>query len=402
MTGNMIVTLNAGSSSLRCAVFERTGDGPKPKLRMSLRGLPERLIWERHDPCTNQTEETDLDPPEDADRAQEAARSEMVRRLMREVDEGAIAAFSHRVVHGGQRFGAPVEVDGDVLSELETLSPLAPSHQPHNLATIRDLSERFPGVAQIACFDTAFHHTLPRNDRIFALPRALTEAGVVRYGFHGLSYAHVAAELAETAPELAGGRVIVAHLGHGVSMCALNGGLSVATTMGMTALDGLPMGRRPGALDPGVVLYLIEQKGMTPADLRDMLYERSGLLGLSGISSEMIELLASDDDDAARAVDFFVYRCQREIGSLTAALGGLDALVFTGGMGEHAPDIRARICAGLGWLGVEIDGAANATGAIQISAPKARVATLMIPTDEENVLAEGAEHVLGLRAADTG
>ncbi|SDC03104.1 acetate/propionate family kinase [Ruegeria marina] len=394
MTANTLVTLNAGSSSLRCAVFDRTDDGPRPRIRLSLRGLPARMILERRDLCADETEEFELDPPEDKATAQGAARATMVQRLVEEVDEKAIAAISHRVVHGGARYADPVKVDSTVLSRLDALSPLAPSHQPHNLDAIRDLSERFPGVPQIACFDTAFHRSLPHNDRIFALPRHLSEEGVVRYGFHGLSYEHVAAALAGTRPALARGRVIVAHLGHGVSMCALKGGTSVATTMGMTALDGLPMGRRPGALDPGIILYLIEERGMSPADLRDMLYERSGLLGLSGISGEMPDLLASDSKDAARAVDFFVYRCQREIGSLAAALGGLDGLVFTGGIGEHAPAIRKRICSDLGWLGVVLDEGANRKGATQLSAAQARVTTLMIPTDEESVLARHAEGLL--------
>ena len=399
-TATTLVTLNAGSSSLRCAVFDRTADGPQPRLRLSLRGLPARMIWEKHDLRTGQTEKAELDPPDDGANAQETARARMVQRLLEVVDETAIAAVSHRVVHGGEHYADPVAVDGQVLARLDALSPLAPSHQPHNLDAIRALSDRFPGVPQIACFDTAFHRTLAPNDRIFALPRHLTADGVVRYGFHGLSFDHVATVLAQTRPALARGRVIVAHLGHGVSMCALAGGRSVATTMGMTALDGLPMGRRPGALDPGIVLYLIEEKGMAPAAVRAMLYERSGLLGLSGISSEMTDLLASDSSDAARAVDFFVYRCQREIGSLTAALGGLDGLVFTGGMGVHAPEVRKRIGDGLGWLGVAIDDAANSRGDTRISADGARVETLMVPTDEESVLARGAEQVL--RSGDSG
>jgi acetate kinase len=399
MTATTLVTLNAGSSSLRCALFDRTDDGPRPRLRLSLRGLPARMIWERRDVRADETEEMELEPPEDESTAQSAARARMVQRLLEETNETAIAAVSHRVVHGGAHYTDPVEVDDAVLSRLDALSPLAPSHQPHNLDAIRDLSDRFPSVPQIACFDTAFHRTLPHNDRIFALPKHLTEDGVVRYGFHGLSFEHVAAALAKNQPALARGRVIVAHLGHGVSMCALEGGTSVATTMGMTALDGLPMGRRPGALDPGIVLYLIEERGMAPADLRDMLYECSGLLGLSGISSEMTDLLASESKDAARAVDFFVYRCQREIGSLAAALGGLDGLVFTGGMGEHAPEIRKRICDGLGWLGVALDEEANNRGDTRISAERVRVETLMIPTDEESVLARDAEQVLRSRGS---
>jgi acetate kinase len=402
MTGNLIVTLNAGSSSLRCAVFDRTEDSPRPKLHLSLRGLPDRMIFKWYDPRSEETDEQELDPPDEPAKAQDAARAEMLRRLRDEIEEDEIGAVAHRVVHGGQKHLAPVEVDEDVLSDLEALSPLAPSHQPHNLAAIRDLAERFPDLPQIACFDISFHRTLPENDRIFALPKSLIDDGVVRYGFHGLSFEHVAETLEESAPDLAAGRVIVAHLGHGVSMCALREGRSIATTMGMTALDGLPMGQRPGQLDPGILLYLIEERGMAPADLREMLYERSGLLGLSGISGEMTDLLASDHEDAARAVDFFVYRCMREIGSLTAALGGLDGLVFTGGIGEHAPEIRDRICADLDWLGVALDAGANRKGATQLSAADARVTTMMIPTDEENVLARHAEDLLRSRSLDAG
>ena len=402
MARDLIVTLNSGSSSLRCAVFARTRGEPEARLRLSLYDLPARMTWERRDAVTGETEVRELDPPDDPDTAQDAASAEMLRRLLEEIDEDQIAAMSHRVVHGGRDYSGPVVTDADVLADLEALSPLAPSHQPHNLAAIRDMAKRFPEVPQIACFDTAFHRTLPHNDRIFALPNALTEEGVVRYGFHGLSFENVATALAETAPELARGRVVVAHLGHGVSMCALKDGQSVATTMGMTALDGLPMGRRPGALDPGIVLYLIEERGMAPADLRQMLYERSGLLGLSGISSEMRELLDSDEEHAARAVDFFVYRCQREIGSLAAALGGLDALVLTGGMGEHVPEIRKRICEGLDWLGVGFDAEANRTEARDLSSADARVATMAIPTDEEIVLARHADGLLRSGDADTG
>ncbi len=399
MSEDVIVTLNAGSSSLRCAIFDRDGTRPRARLRLSLRGLPDKMIWQRHDPRTGKIEEHALDPPESPDSAQQTARTEMMQRLLAEVPADSIAAVSHRVVHGGDSYGDPVEVTGTVLADLEKLSPLAPSHQPHNLAAISAVAEKLPGARQIACFDTAFHRTLPNNDRLFALPLDLIRQGVRRYGFHGLSFQHVTEELARTEPKLAAGRVVLAHLGHGVSLCALRDGQSIATTMGMTALDGVPMGRRPGALDPGILLYLIEQKGMDPANLREMLYERSGLLGLSGISSEMGDLIQSDAEDARTAVAFFVYRCQREIGSLAAALGGLDGLVLTGGMGEHVPEIRARICADLGWLGVEMDEDRNESGKTRLSPDAARVVTLMIPADEESVLAQGAETALS--AANT-
>jgi len=399
---DVIVTLNAGSSSLRCAVFERGQTGPEARLRLSLRGLPDAMHWEREDTRTGETEDARLDPPETPDKAQETALAEMTDRLLHAVDPTRIAAFSHRVVHGGQDFTAPVRVDTEVMKRLATLSPMAPSHQPHNLAAIRDLSVRFPDIPQIACFDTAFHKDLPHNDRVFAVPKEMANDGILRYGFHGLSYDHVASALCELTPGIAQGRVVIAHLGHGASMCALHGGRSVATTMGMTALDGLPMGRRCGALDPGIVLYLIEERGMAAADVREILYEGSGLAGLSGISGEMIELLESDASAASAAVAFFTYRCRREIGSLAAALGGLDALVFTGGIGENAPAIREGICADLGWLGVGIDRQANAQGASRISPETGKVGTFVIPTDEEQVLARGAEEVLTDRDGATG
>lgn len=394
MERTVIVTLNAGSSSLRCAVFDR-GDGlPEARLRLSLRGLPDAMIRERLDARTGETEETHLEPPDTEDKAQQSALAEIRDRLLAEVDPARIAAFSHRVVHGGQDYTAPVQVDARVLDRLDALVPMVPSHQPHNLAAIRELARQFPAIPQIACFDTAFHGDLPQDDRVFALPGDMAEEGIQRYGFHGLSYDHVAATLGDIAPDIAHGRVVIAHLGHGASMCALHGGKSVATTMGMTALDGLPMGRRCGALDPGVVLFLIEERGMAPAEVREMLYQRSGLVGLSGISSEMIELLDSDAPGAETAVAFFVYRCRREIGSLAAALGGLDALVFTGGVGENAPVIRERICADLGWLGIRIDQQANAEAASRISPAGEKASVFVIPTDEEKVLARSAEAVL--------
>ena len=394
MEKDVIVTLNAGSSSLRCAVFERGQSGPEARLRLSLRGLPGAMIWERHDARSGETQEARLDPPESAEKAQETALAEMTDRLLAEIDPARIAAFSHRVVHGGREYTTPVQVDSEVSEHLATLSPMAPSHQPHNLAAIRDLAERFPDIPQIACFDTAFHRDLPHEDRVFGLPKDMAGDGILRYGFHGLSYDYVASAFADIAPDVAQGRVVIAHLGHGASMCALNEGRSVATTMGMTALDGLPMGRRCGSIDPGVVLYLIEERGMALAEVRDILYERSGLVGLSGISSDMAELLDSDVPEAQSAVAFFIYRCRREIGSLAAALGGLDALVFTGGIGENAPAIREGICADLGWLGIGIDQRANAQGASRISPEAGKVEVYMVPTDEEQVLARGAEQVL--------
>jgi acetate kinase len=275
-----------------------------------------------------------------------------------------------------------------VLERLEALTPLAPLHQPFNLAPIRRLLQTRPGVLQVACFDTAFHATQPMVARIFGLPKRFYEQGILRYGFHGLSYQYIAARLAAEAPELARQRVVVAHLGSGASMCALEDGKSVATTLGFTALEGLPMGTRCGTLDPGVVIHLARERGMPLDDVETLLYKQSGLLGLSGVSNDVRELLASREPDAGLALDYFVYRAARELGSLAAALGGLDALVFTAGIGENNAEIRARICQSAKWLGVELDGRANASGELWISSPESRVAVLMIRTNEELMIAE--------------
>lgn len=290
-----------------------------------------------------------------------------------------IVAAGHRVVHGGDRYAAPVLIDPAVLEQLETLSPLAPLHQPHNLAGIRAVTALRPELPQVACFDTAFHQTQPEIARLFALPAALTAAGIKRYGFHGLSYEYVAQRLRGMADFAQRRRVIVAHLGNGASLCALLDGRSVASSMGFTALDGLMMGTRSGAIDPGVLLYLMDQRGMTSRDLARLLYRESGLLGVSGISQDMRTLLASSEPRAKLAIDLFVYRVKREIGSLAAALGGLDALVFTGGIGEHAAPVRDAVCRGLSWLGIDVEPA------------RSRIAVTVIPTNEEEMI---ARHVL--------
>ncbi len=273
-----------------------------------------------------------------------------------------IVAVGHRVVHGGRRFAGPALLDAATIAELEALIPLAPLHQPHNVAAIKAVARMAPALPQVACFDTAFHQTQPAVAQALALPRRYTDEGVRRYGFHGLSYEYVASALAATDPRAAAGRTVVAHLGNGASMCAMSGGRSVATTMGFTALDGLVMGTRCGAIDPGVLLYLLDRHGMSARALQQLVYEQSGLLGVSGLSSDMRELLASSDSAAAEAVELFVYRITRELGSLAAALGGLDALVFTGGIGENASVIRADVCRDASWLGVELDYAANVSG----------------------------------------
>ncbi len=298
-----------------------------------------------------------------------------------------VSVVGHRVVHGGPHYSQPVRIDDAVLDRLHQLCPLAPNHQPHNLAAIRAVTRRWPTCPQVACFDTAFHADQPRLARLFALPREQSDAGVIRYGFHGLSYASIARQLPGHLGKRADGRVIVAHLGHGASLCAMQSRRSVATTMGMTALDGLVMGRRCGSIDPGALLYLLRQRGMSAADLDTMLNEQSGLLGVSGISDDVRELEASGSSEAAEALALFAYRAGREIGSMAAALGGLDALVFTAGIGEHSAAMRAAIGARASWLGIDLDDDANISHKPLISKASSPVSVHIIGTDEEGEMA---------------
>ena len=301
--------------------------------------------------------------------------------------DGTLLAVGHRVVHGGQHYSAPVLIDAKVLAELETLVPLAPLHQPHNLATIRVLMETMPSLPQVACFDTAYHRTQPDVTQRFAIPRRFAEEGVRHYGFHGLSYEYIASVLPTLEPTLADARIIVAHLGSGASLCAIHNGRSIATTMGFSPLDGLVMGTRCGNIDPGVLLYLMDRHNMDARALEQLLYHQSGLLGVSGISNDMRTLLASDDPHALEAIELFVYRAGREIGSLAAALGGLDALVFTGGIGEHSAVIRAKVCRQAAWLGLELDDSANTTGVSRISTLSSKVSAWVVATDENRMIA---------------
>jgi acetate kinase len=301
---------------------------------------------------------------------------------------GVPIAVGHRVAHGGPRYAAPVKVDEAVLTALERLVPLAPLHQPHNIGPIRSIRARLPGTPQVACFDTGFHRGHADVADRYALPEALYQEGVRRYGFHGLSYEYIVRALPGVAPDVAQGRVVVAHLGSGASMCAIRAGRSVDSTMGFTALDGLPMGTRCGQLDPGVVLYLLNQRGWSAKEVERLLYRDGGLRGLSGVSNDVRDLLASPAPGARVALEYFVYRIGRELGSLTAALGGLDALVLTAGIGENSPEIRARICAGAAWLGIRLDETANRAGGPRISAADSRVSVWVIPTDEERMIAE--------------
>ena len=301
-----------------------------------------------------------------------------------------LAAVGHRVVHGGTEFGAPVRLDAAVVDQLQKFVPLAPLHQPHNLGPIRELLKRAPGLPQVACFDTAMHRTNPPLAQMFALPQELSDAGIRRYGFHGLSYEYIASVLPGIDAGAAQGRTVVLHLGNGASMCALQGGRSIASTMGFTAVDGLPMGTRCGAIDPGVLLHLMAFHHMDAEAITRLLYKESGLLGVSGLSQDMRALLDSPAPEAAEAVELFCYRIARELGSLAAALGGLDALVFTAGIGEHAAPVRERICRQAAWLGVQLDNDANARHAARISAAGSRVDVLCLPTNEEWMIARHA------------
>jgi acetate kinase len=385
-----ILVINAGSSSIKFSVFEcLAGGGLTVTLRGQVSGIgtePKFDVAGHHG--------RPVAPPLSGDGHDAAITAIHGWLLDRLGAETGLAAIGHRVVHGGERYSQPVLIDDQVIGELERLVPLAPLHQPHHLTAIRAMRAVARQVPQVACFDTAFHRNQPPLAQEFALPRALTEKGIRRYGFHGLSYEYIVSRLPVLAPECATGRLIIAHLGNGASLCAVANGRSVATTMGFTPVDGLVMGTRTGTLDPGVILYLIQHDGMSADAVQELIYERSGLLGVSGVSSDMRTLLASDMPAAKQAVDLFVYRISREVGSLTAALGGLDALVFTGGIGEHAPEIRARVCRGAAWLGVSIDEAANAAGGPRLSFAGARVAAWVVPTDENLMVARHTRRLL--------
>jgi acetate kinase len=390
------LVLNAGSSSLKFAVFEAGVDGPALAYRGEVEGILREPHFTVRDAGGRSLAEGHLTETK-TERDHGGLLTAVLGWLARHAPDMTVVAAGHRVVHGGARFSVPVVVDEAVLQALDALVPLAPLHQPHNLSAIRALARSKPGLPQVACFDTGFHRTQPPEAQAFALPAELAEAGIVRYGFHGLSYEYIARVLPEVAGDAGRRRVVVAHLGNGASMCALEGGRSIATTMSFTALDGLPMGTRSGSLDPGVILYLLTERGMDAAGVTDLLYHRSGLLGLSGLSGDMRDLLAAETPRARAAVDVFVYRVQRELGSLAAALGGLDALVFTAGIGEHSAAIRARVCEGAAWLGIRLDPAANARGGPRISAADGRVSAWVIPTDEERMIAEHTHALLAAR-----
>lgn len=388
---SLLLTLNAGSSSIKFAVYGADDRLPLlaagqieslgPRATLSVRILAER------------TTSVPFSPDLGAGGHAEAVQT-ILGWIRHTFDGAGVAAVSHRVVHGGTEHLAPVRIDDALLADLERLVPLAPLHQPHNLAGIRAARAAFPHVPQIACFDTAFHRNHPFVSDTFALPRSFYDEGIRRYGFHGLSYEFIARRLRSCDPALAQGRVVVAHLGNGASMCAMHDGRSVASTMGFTALDGLPMGTRCGQLDPGVVLYLMMEKGMDAMAVSDLLHQEAGLKGLSGLSHDVRELQVSDSPAARDALVYFADRGRREIGGLAASLGGLDALVFTGGIGENAPQVRAMMLSGMEWMGIRLDPEANERNATVISLPESGTQVLVFKTDEEHMLARHAADLL--------
>lgn len=387
-----ILVINAGSSSIKFSVFLDNGESLDFFLGGQLEGLYTAPRFKANDAVNTEIGHKKWE--QDAAIGHAGGIAFLADFLRQQLAGKQLVAVGHRVVHGGIDYAAPVRLDATMLGKLEQLIPLAPLHQPHNLTPIRLLLSNRPELLQVACFDTAFHRAQPAVAQAFALPTAITERGVRRFGFHGLSYEYIASVLPVHDPKAAQGRVVVLHLGNGASMCAMLGGKSMASTMGFTAVDGLPMGTRCGNLDPGVVLYLMDELKMDTRAIEKLLYQRSGLLGVSGISSDMRTLLESSDPKAKFAVDLFVYRISRELGSLVAALGGLDALVFTAGIGEHSAPIRERVCQSAAWLGVALDPLANAAASPCLSTPQSRIPVWVIPTNEELMIARHTRHLL--------
>ena len=391
---DVIAVLNAGSSSFKFSLFADGAQG----VRLLARGQAEGLYTSPRFVAKDGAGETigEKSWSEGVSLGHDGALHHLVAFLDQRLTEHRLVGVGHRVVHGGLEYTLPVRVDVSVLAALEKYVPLAPLHQPHNLAPIRTLLERLPQLPQVACFDTAFHRAQAPVAQAFALPKAITERGVIRYGFHGLSYEYLAGVLPEYDSPAAAGKVVVLHLGNGSSMCAMAGGRSVASTMGFTAADGLPMGTRCGSLDPGVVLYLLDELAMDARAIEKLIYQQSGLLGVSGISSDMRTLEASSEPGAAAAIDLYVYRIGRELGSLVAALGGLDAIVFTAGIGENSRSLRERVCRDAEWLGVELDAEANQRHAARISTAASRVSAWVIPTNEELMITRHTRNILGM------
>jgi len=389
-----LLVLNAGSSSLKFAVACRADNN---SWRLAARGQIESIGTAPRFSARDASGASLACESLDAQvRDVRAALAVLLPWLGKQYDGAGLLGVGHRVVHGGPRFHGPLVVTSQVFDDLQALVPLAPLHQPDNLAAIEAVAEYFPGVPQVACFDTSFHRDQPAVAALVPLPAGIRDAGVQRYGFHGLSYEYIASTLPVVAPKIAGGRVIVAHLGNGASLCALRDGKSVDSTFGFTALGGLCMGTRPGSVDPGVILYLFQTLGMSAKAVESLLYRQSGLLAISGVSSDMRDLLGSAAPDSRLAVDYFIYRIAQEIGALTAALGGLDGLVFTAGIGENAVEVRQRVCDASAWLGVELDTQANQRHATRISRHDSRVSAWVIPTNEELMVARHTGRLLGL------
>ena len=388
-----ILTINAGSSSAKLALFQidSTVVDPAALLRVDVSdigGASELHVRPREGGA--RTRRLPLSAGDAYKHAFEAAFFEIENFS----GDTRIVGAGHRIVHGGTDFAKPIQLGEKEVNALQALEPLAPRHQPHNLRGVECVARQWPNLPQVGCFDTAFHRTQSNTAEAYALPKELGDGKLIRFGFHGLSYEYVANKAVEIVGEAASKRMIIAHLGAGASMCAVQGGKSIATTMGFTALDGLPMGTRCGSIDPGVLLYLLEQKSMSPAEVADCLYNQSGLLGLSSVSADMRTLEMSDDPNAKAAIDYFVYRASREIGSLTAALGGLDALIFTGGIGENSANIRRQIVEGSAWLGFALDNGANSSGEPCITMPETHPSAWVIPTDEEYMIARHAHEVI--------
>ena len=385
-----ILVLNAGSSSIKFSVFLVLANDLQLLLGGQLEGLYTTTRFKAKDAAgallAEQQWPTAL--------GHDGGLNHLAAFLREQLGEHELAAVGHRVVHGGMNYAAPVRVNAEMIADLDKLSPLAPLHQPHNLTPIRILQDSRPELLQVACFDTAFHRSQPAVAQSFALPASITELGVQRYGFHGLSYEYIASVLPQYDELAANGKTIVLHLGNGASMCAIDHGRSVASTMGFTAVDGLPMGTRCGNLDPGVVLYLLDELKMDARSIEKLLYQQSGLLGVSGISSDMRTLLDSTEPAAQFAVELFIYRIARELGSLAAAMGGLDALVFTAGIGEQSAEIRQRVCRAASWLGLELDSVANTANVARISTASSNVAAWLIPTNEELMIARHTQRLL--------
>jgi len=392
---NYALVLNAGSSSLKFCVFKRPlGANWQLESRGQIDGIGTSSRLSVKDANGGTLAKQDV-----AVRDGREAIDALAAWLRSQYGGSPVLGVGHRVVHGGSRFSGPTVLDQHVLEQLRELIPLAPLHQPYNLAAIEAVFERLPGVPQVACFDTSFHSGKPEVAELIPLPRNLRQAGLQRYGFHGLSYEYIASVLPTVAPSIANGRVIVAHLGSGASLCALKAGKSVDSTLSFTALDGLCMGTRPGALDPGVVLHLFQVLNLSAKEVETLLYKKSGLLGISGISNDMRDLLGRTEPEARLAVDYFIYRITKEIGALAAVLGGIDGLVFTAGIGENSPEIRRRICNESKWLGIELDESANREGEFEISTSSSKVSAWVIPTNEEMMIARHTGRLLGLAKA---